>query len=139
MAPQAIVVWILAALCAGLAALGIRAWLTLKESRGFQDRLATLSSDDLHRFLASPRGSDPSHPADILYRLNALMEFQRRGDSRVLPLFIGLLADEHPSVVKVCHEALREMTDVDFRDRENDTQPDPAAWKAWWEARYGAA
>ena len=132
-----LVAWSLAAFSAVLVALGVRAFRTLREGRGFQEGLSRLSDEELHRFLASPRGSEPGRPADILYRLNALMEFGRRGDPRKVPLFIALLADEHPSVVAVCHEALREMTGVDFRDPGNDTRPDPAAWRAWWESREG--
>ena len=124
--------WILVALSAALVLAGLRSWRTLREGRAYQEDLARESSEDLHRFLASPRGSDPSRPADILYRLNALVEFERRSDPRWIPLFIGLLDDPHPSVVKVCHEALRERTGEDFRDVQNDTLPDPAAWKAWW-------
>ncbi|GEM_PF-6447342 len=116
-----------------LAAFAVRSWMTLKEGRAYQDMLARESPDALHRFLSSPRGSDLTRPADILYRLNALMEFERRKDPRWIPLYIGLLGDPHPSVVKVCHEALREATGQDFRDGENDTLPDPAEWKAWWE------
>ncbi len=125
--------WILIVLCVLLAAAGIRSWLTLREGKAYQDALAREDSDGLHAFLASPRASHPARPADILYRLNALMEFERRKDPRWIPLFIGLLDDPHPSVVKVCHEALREATGEDFRDAENDTRPDPAAWRTWWE------
>ena len=131
--------WILIALCGVLAAAAIRSWMTLKEGRAYQQDLLAEGSDDLHRFLSSPRGSDPSRPADILYRLNALMEFERRKDPRWIPLFIGLLSDPHPSVVKICHEALREATGEDFRDEENDTLPDPAGWKAWWKGRERSA
>ena len=125
--------WVLIALCVFLAAAAVRSWKTLQEGKAYQQALLTEEADALHRFLSSPRGTDPSRPADILYRLNALMEFERRRDPRWIPLFIGLLADPHPSVVKICHEALREETGVDFRDAENDTLPDPAAWRAWWE------
>ena len=123
--------WILVLLCAALAAAAVRSWMTLREGKAYQQALRAEDSDTLHRFLSSPRGSDPSRPADILYRLNALMEFERRQDPRWISLYIGLLADPHPSVVKICHEALREATGKDFRDGENDTLPDPAGWRAW--------
>ena len=128
------VAWSMALAALGLCVLGWRAWRTLGEGRGFQADLSTLTTDQLHAYLSAPRGSDPARPADILYRLNALMEFERRGDPRLVPLFVQLLADPHLSIVKICHEALRERTGVDFRDAENDTLPDPAAWKAWWES-----
>lgn len=129
------VAWSLVVLCLVMAGLGLKAWKTIREGRSYQDRLARLPNDEIHRFLSAPRGDDPSHPADILYRLNALLEIERRQDPRLVPLFIRLLSDPHPSVVKVCHEALREATGEDFRDARNDTEPDPAAWRAWWEAR----
>lgn len=127
--------WILVLLCAALAVAATRSWMTLKEGKAYQQTLLGEDSDGLHRFLSSPRGTDPSRPDDILYRLNALMEFERRRDPRWIPLYIGLLADPHPSVVKVCHEALREATGEDFRDAQNDTVPDQAGWKAWWAER----
>ena len=141
MTPQGLTAAFLAVSAALLCLLGIRAWGTLRAGREFQDRLSALSADDLHRFLCSPRGAEPAQPADILYRLNALMEFERRGDPRWLPLCISLLEDPHPSVVGVCQEALRERTGENFRDAENDTLPDPKAWREWWEANrsgYGA-
>lgn len=132
MDPAAIVLWSLAAFAAILAVLGLRTWGTLREGREFQDRLAGLSADELHLFLASPRGSLPTHPADVLYRLNALMEFERREDPRLLPLYIELLADPHPSIVAICRETLEERTGERFRDPENETLPDVGAWRAWW-------
>ena len=134
MQPAATVAWTFGILTAVLAALGVRAWWTLGEGRRFQERLSTLPTDALHRFLSSPRDSLPAHPADILYRLNALMEFERRGDPRLIPLYIGLLRDPHDSVVSLCREALEELTGEKFRDRENETLADTAAWQAWWEA-----
>ncbi len=133
----ATVAWTFGILAAVLAILGVRAWLTLGEGRRFQERLATLPADALHRFLSSPPGSLPGHPADVLYRLNALMEFERRGDPRLIPLYITLLGDPHASVVSVCREALEEVTGEKFRDRENETLPDPAAWTRWWEENRG--
>ena len=135
MGNAAILVW--TAFTVLLAALGLRAWITLKQGRRFQEDLSKEPTEALLRFLSAPRASDAARPADILYRLNALMEFERRGDPRLLPLYIELLSDPHPSVVSVCRETLKEMTGEDFRDPANETLPDPAAWKAWWEANRG--
>lgn len=133
MGPAAIVAWSLAGASLVLALLGLRAWFTLREGRGFQDRLRTVPTEELHRFLSAPRGAVPGHPADILYRLNALMEFERRGDPRLLPLYVALLEDPHPALASVSREALEEATGQKFRDGENETEADPAAWRRWWE------
>lgn len=128
-------------LAVALAALGARSLLTLRTGRRFQEDLARLDNDALHRFLTAPRGSVPGHPADILYRLNALMEFERRRDPRLIPVYIALLEDPHPSIVAICRETLEEATGEKLRDRENDTLPDLPAWRRWWEenrGRYGA-
>jgi HEAT repeat protein len=133
----ATVAWTFGILMAGLAALGLRAWWTLGEGRRFQERLSSLPTEELHRFLSAPRGSLPGHPADVLYRLNALMEFERRGDPRLIPLYIRLLEDPHASVVSICREALEELTGEKLRDRENETLPSKAAWATWWEQNRG--
>ena len=137
MSGAAFVAWTLVALSLMLAVLGLRAWRTLKEGEDFQTRLAGLPDDALHAFLDAPRGSQPEQPADILYRLNALMEFERRNDPRLIPLYIRLLEDPHPSIVAICRETLRERTGEDFPHPENDTLQDPAAWRAWWAQKAG--
>ena len=132
MSATTIVVWMLLGLSVVLLALAIRAWRTLKEGQEYQEDLSRLSADELHAFLSNPPGSDASKPKDILYRLNALMAFEKRGDPRLIPLYIALLKDPHPSVVSVCLETLRERTGQNFRLSENDTLPDPEAWERWW-------
>ena len=127
-----ILTWILLGVALILLALAARAWLTLKEGQAFQEDLARLTNDQLHDLLSRSEGT--GLPQDILFRLNALMEFERRGDPRLVPLYVALLKDPHPSVASVCLEALRERTGQDFRSAENDTLPDTEAWERWWRA-----
>lgn len=131
MAPTSLVVCLLLGTAGVLLVLAVRAWRTLEEGRGFQAELARLTNDQLHALLSGPRTGG----SDILYRLNALMELERRDDPRLVPLYIELLQDPHPSVVSVCLEALRERTGENFRLKENETLPDPEAWARWWRAQ----
>ena len=135
MSATTIVVWILLAGSVFLLVLAIRAWRTLKEGQEYQEDLSRLSADELHAFLSKPPGSDASKPKDILYRLNALMEFERRGDPRLVPLYVALLKDPHPAVVSVCFETLKERTGRSFRSEANETEPDAQAWADWWRAQ----
>ena len=135
MSATTIVVWMLLGLSIVLLVLAIRAWRTLKEGKEYQADLSRLTADELHAFLSAPPGSVASKPKDILYRLNALMAFEKRGDPRLVPLYIALLKDPHPSVVSICLETLRERTGRNFRLEENDTLPDPEAWADWWKAQ----